>query len=105
MRWYHLLSYFFGGAFLMNAVPHLVSGVCGSPFQSPFATPPGEGLSSAVTNAEWGLLNLVIAYLLIVRVGQFNLRQTWHAVVFVTGAAVMALQLASHFGRFHGGAL
>jgi hypothetical protein len=23
MRWYHYLAYFFGGAFLANALPHL----------------------------------------------------------------------------------
>ena len=39
-RWYHLLAYFFGGAFLANTVPHLVNGISGSPFQSPFAAPP-----------------------------------------------------------------
>ena len=44
MTWYPLLSYVFGGAFLANAVPHLVSGMMGRPFQSPFAKPPGEGL-------------------------------------------------------------
>lgn len=26
-RWYHFIAYFFGGAFLMNTVPHLVAGV------------------------------------------------------------------------------
>jgi hypothetical protein len=47
MRRYHVISYFFGGGFLVNAIPHFVSGVTGRPFQSPFATPPGEGLSPA----------------------------------------------------------
>jgi hypothetical protein len=32
-----LVSYFFGGAFLANALPHLVSGMMGRAFQSPFA--------------------------------------------------------------------
>ena len=105
MRWYHLVSYFFGGAFLMNAVPHLVNGVSGSPFQSPFASPPGEGLSSAVVTGVWGLATLVVAYLLVIRVGQFKLQQLWHALALGLGAALMALQLASHFSRFHGGAL
>ncbi len=41
MRWYHYLAYFFGGAFLVNAIPHIVMGISGQPFQSPFATPPG----------------------------------------------------------------
>ena len=52
MRWYHYISYFFGGAFLANAVPHFVNGVSGNPFQSPFAHPPGEGLSPALGNAS-----------------------------------------------------
>ena len=43
MMWLHDLSYFFGGAFLTNAIPHFVSGVMGRPFQSPFANPPEIG--------------------------------------------------------------
>jgi hypothetical protein len=105
MRWYHLLSYFFGGAFLANTVPHLVSGISGSPFQSPFASPPGEGLSSAVVNVLWGLFNLAVGYLLVVRVGQFDLRRTAHVLALGLGAALMALQLAHHFGKLHGGNL
>jgi hypothetical protein len=50
-------SYFFGGAFLTNAVPHFVSGVMGRPFQSPFAKPPGQGLSSSTINVLWGFFN------------------------------------------------
>ena len=44
-RWYHFIAWFFGGAFLANTIPHLVSGISGSPFQSPFASPPGQGLT------------------------------------------------------------
>jgi hypothetical protein len=43
MPWLSLLAYFFGGVFLGNAIPHVVSGMMGRPFQSPFAKPPGEG--------------------------------------------------------------
>ena len=75
MRWNHALSYFWGGAFLANAVPHFVSGVTGHPFQSPFASPPGQGLSPALTNVLGGFLNIVIAYLLLCRVGDFKLRK------------------------------
>jgi hypothetical protein len=57
MTWHPLLSYVFGGAFLANAVPHLVSGMMGRPFQSPFAKPPGEGLSSSTVNVQWGFFN------------------------------------------------
>ena len=105
MRWYHYVSYFFGGAFLANTIPHLVAGISGSPFQSPFASPPGEGLSPAVVNVLWGLFNLVVAYLLLVRVGRFDLRRGSHVIPFGLGFALMSVQLASHFSRFHGGQL
>jgi len=103
MRWTHYLAYFFGGAFLANAVPHYVSGVTGHPFQSPFASPPGQGLSSATVNVLWGSFNLVLGYLLVGRVGRFELRQSRHAVVFGLGALLMSLMLARSFGRFYGG--
>jgi hypothetical protein len=102
-RWYHDVSYFFGGMILANTIPHLVSGVSGSPFQSPFASPPGEGLSSSTVNVLWGAFNLAVAYLLIVRVGRFDLRRTRHVLVLAVGALLISLQLAHHFGRFHGG--
>ena len=76
MRWYHYVAYFFGGAFLANTLPHLINGVSGNAFQSPFASPPGVGLSSSMVNVLWGLFNLAIAYLLICRVGGFDLRKT-----------------------------
>src|SRR6202453_4868472 len=104
-RWYHYVAYFFGGLFLANTVPHLVNGMSGSPFQSPFASPPGEGLSSSTVNVLWGMFNLVVAYLLVGRVGRFALRQTRHAVVLGLGALLMALMLAKGFGKFHGGNL
>ena len=53
MNWITCVSYFFGGAFLTNAIPHWVSGLMGHPFQSPFAKPPGEGLSSSTVNVIW----------------------------------------------------
>jgi hypothetical protein len=103
MRWYYYLAYFFGGAFLANTAPHFVSGISGHPFQSPFASPPGVGLSSAAINALWGFFNLVIAYLLICRVGSFNLRKTQHVLVLGAGILTMSLMLAHTFGRFYGG--
>jgi hypothetical protein len=105
MRWYHYVAYFFGGAFLANFVPHFVAGISGSPFQSPFASPPGEGLSSSTVNTLWGLANLVVAYLLLLRVGRFDLRKWSHFAVSVIGFALMAVMVARHFGRFHGGAI
>ena len=103
MRWYHDLAYFFGGAFLANSLPHLGNGVSGHAFQSPFATPPGVGLSSSTVNVLWGLLNLAIGYLLVCRVGSFELRKTRHVVWLAVGILVMSLMLARTFGRLHGG--
>ena len=103
MHWLPLVSYFFGGAFLANAVPHFVSGIMGSPFQSPFAKPPGEGLSSSTVNVLWGLLNFVIGYLLVLHVGSFDVRSMIHIASLTIGALAISLSLARHFGKFHGG--
>jgi len=103
MRWYHYIAFFFAGAFLANAIPHFVNGISGSAFQSPFASPPGEGLSSATVNVLWGFFNLVVGYLLVCRVGAFSLRKTSHVLVFGAGILDMSLLLAHAFGRFHGG--
>ena len=103
MPWYHYVAYFFGGAFLCNAIPHFVSGAMGRPFQSPFAKPPGEGLSSSTVNVLWGAFNFAVAYLLILRVGDFDLRNPIQAGVAALGALLMGVMLARSFGRFHGG--
>jgi hypothetical protein len=104
-RWYHDVAYFFGGAFFANMVPHLVNGISGYPFQSPFASPPGKGLSSSTVNVLWGMFNLVVAYMLVARVGRFDLRRTRHVVALILGAFLIALMLARHFGELHGGNL
>jgi hypothetical protein len=103
MEWLQLVSYFFGGVFLINAVRHLVSGVKGEPFQSPFAKPPGQGLSSSTVNVLWGFFNIVVGYVLICRVGDFDLRSTSDAVALGLGVLALSLPMARHFGRFHGG--
>ncbi|MCM2292558.1 hypothetical protein NAC44_09460 [Allorhizobium sp. BGMRC 0089] len=103
MNWLHDISYLFGGAFLSNAIPHFVSGVMGRPFQSPFAKPSGQGLSSSTVNVLWGFANLVIAYLLIARVGNFDLRAADQAAAAGVGLLLIGLLSARLFGRFHGG--
>jgi hypothetical protein len=84
-------------------VPHYVSGVMGRPFQSPFARPPGKGLSSSTVNVLWGCANLVAAYFLILRVGQFDFHAADHVASFGLGLLLMSLMSARGFGRFHGG--
>jgi len=103
MEWIRYVSYFFGGAFLTNAIPHFVSGMMGKPFQTPFAKPPGQGLSSSTINALWGLFNLVVGYVLVCRVGDFDLKATSDVVALGLGALAIALVSARGFGRFNGG--
>ena len=98
-----LVSYFFGGAFAANAVPHTVSGVMGRAFQSPFAKPPGEGLSSSTLNVLWGFLNASLAYVLIAHVGAFHVRSWLDVLSLGLGALLISLFSARHFGQFYGG--
>src|SRR4030081_1632558 len=103
MNWLHLVSYFFGGLFLANVVPHFVSGIMGKPFQTPFAKPPGEGLSSSTVNVLWGFANLILAYLLVCRVGDFDLRNGTHAAALGLGILLFGIVTARLFGRIFGG--
>jgi len=100
--WLQYVSYFFGGAFLTDAVPHVVSGLTGRAFQSPFAKPPGKGLSSSTVNALWGFLNLAVGYVLLCRVGNFDLR-SFDVLAAGIGALVTSVMLARTFGALHGG--
>jgi len=103
LNWGQIAAYFFGAAFLSNAIPHFVSGVMGQPFQSPFARPPGQGHSSSTVNVLWGFLNLAVSYILLCRVVRFDLVATDHAVAFGLGMLAMGLMSARGFGRFNGG--
>lgn len=103
MPWLHYVSFFFGGAVLTNAVPHFVNGVMGRPFQSPFARPPGQGLSSSSVNMLWGFINLAVGYVLICRVGNFDLRATDDVVAAGLGVLLLGLMTAKMFGQFNGG--
>jgi len=103
MPWLDDLAYGFGGAFLANAVPHFVAGISGRPFQSPFAKPPGVGLSSSTTNMVWALVNLIIAWLLLARVGSFDLRDPGDAIACGLGVAILGVAMSYRFGRINGG--
>jgi hypothetical protein len=99
----YYVSYFFGGVFLINAIPHIVSGLMGHPFQSPFAKPPGKGLSTSTVNVLWGAFNIAVSYLLLCQVGDFDLHGLVDVLVAGLGALLMGLMLARAFGRFNGG--
>jgi hypothetical protein len=98
-----LLAYAFGGAFLVNAIPHGVSGLMGRRFPSPFATPPGQGLSSATVNVLWAFFNLILAYGLLCHIGDFQLTRLDHAAALAFGMLTIGLFTARHFGAINGG--
>ena len=59
------------GALLCNALPHLMSGLRGDTFFTPWSRPRGTGRSSAIENVLWGSANLLLAvYLLTHRLGE-----------------------------------
>lgn len=81
------------GALLTNAVPHTVKGLTGERFPTPFATPPGVGLSPPLHNVAWGLLNLAAGGALARRVESPRVR-----AAAATGGVAMAFVLAHYFG-------
>lgn len=102
MAWYIYLAYFAAGLFLANSIPHLVQGICGHRFQSPFASPPGVGESSPMVNVLWGFFNFAVGYGLIHGIGDFRAGLTLDAALTGLGLLVMGIFCASHFGKVRG---
>jgi hypothetical protein len=101
MHRYFLVAYFFGGAFLVNAIPHFVNGVSGRSFPTPFASPPGKGQSSPMLNVLWGTANAVVGYFLITHVGAFHTRSIPDVLVAGAGGLLMAIMLSRTFGQLY----
>lgn len=101
MKWYHYVACFFAGAFLANTVPHFVQGISGNSFPTPFATPPGKGLSSPTINVLWALFNMVIGYVLY-RTGKVSPSNKWSLLVFFVGIVYISIMSSIVFvGRVH----
>jgi hypothetical protein len=96
MKWYNYIACFFAGAFIANMVPHFIHGVSGDVFPTPFATPPGKGASSPTVNVLWGLLNLVIGYLLM-RAGKVSNQKVVSLIIFFLGILAMSWMLSVAF--------
>ena len=98
MNWYDYIACFFAGMFLANAVPHFVHGISGDRFPTPFARPPGRGLSSPTVNVVWALLNLLAGYIL------FRIEKVWSGdyivfVVFFAGVVAISTWLSLRFTK------
>jgi hypothetical protein len=96
MKWYNYIACFFSGLFLANVIPHYIHGVSGDSFPSPFANPPGKGLSSPMVNVLWALLNLVIGYLLF-RAGKISGHNKFTLLIFFIGIVASSLLLSISF--------
>lgn len=90
MKWYHYLAGFFAGVFLTNAVPHFVNGISGNAFPTPFANPPGQGLSSPLTNVLWALFNLLAGYVLF-RVSRIHSKSKLGLFLFFAGIVLISI--------------
>ncbi len=99
MAWYAYIAYLVAGFSLANSVPHFVAGISGARFQSPFASPPGEGESSAVVNVLWGLGNFAVGYILVTAVGDFSAGLTIDSLVVFAGALASGILGARHFSK------
>jgi len=96
MQWYNYFSDFLAGMFLANFVPHFVKGVAGDHFPTPFAKPPGKGLSTPLINVVWALLNLVAGYLLF-RFGKVSADDTLSIILCFIGFTCISIMGAMNF--------
>src|SRR5271156_6577309 len=100
MSWPHYIACFFAGMFLTNVVPHFVHGISGDRFPTPFAKPPGKGLSSPTVNVVWALFNLVVGYILFQR-GRVAGGERLALAVFFAGIAVLSIMASVSFQTKH----
>jgi hypothetical protein len=98
VHWSTYVASFFAGMFLANAVPHFVHGISGDRFPTPFASPPGKGLSSPTVNVFWALFNLVVGYILF-RIEKVSTGSGLVVVLFFAGIAAISTWLSVHFTK------
>jgi hypothetical protein len=98
VNWYDYVACVFAGMFLANAVPHFVHGISGDRFPTPFAHPPGKGLSSPPANVVWALFNLIVGYILF-RTGKVASEGDSARVVFFAGIAAISIFLSVRFAK------
>jgi hypothetical protein len=99
MAWYYYLLEFLSGLFLANGVPHFVQGISGRRFHSPFASPPGVGKSSPLSNALWGFANFGVGFVLLWFFTPHGPEAGIGWIVVGLGVLIAASWLSTYFGR------
>lgn len=92
------IAHFFAGAFLCNCIPHLLAGLQGGSFPTPFAKPRGVGNSSPLVNFLWGSFNLAAGVALLTA-SPISIELSVPLLIFAAGFLLMGVYLASHFGK------
>jgi uncharacterized membrane protein len=100
VNWHNYIACFFAGMFFANVVPHFVHGISGDRFPTPFAHPPGKGLSSPTVNVVWALFNLAVGYLLF-RVGRVSSGDNLALAIFFAGIVAISTMLSVRFATKH----
>jgi hypothetical protein len=98
MPWAHWIGCFFSGAILTNVIPHFVQGISGNPFPTPFAKPPGKGLSSPTVNVVWSLFNMVLGAV-IFQISGVSRHDYLGLAIFFAGIAAIAIPSSIHFAH------
>ena len=81
-----------------NGTTTFVRGVTGSEFPTPFAKPPGRGMSPAPVNVIWSLVNLALGFLLL-RAGLFSTDNYPALIVAFVGFAFMGTMMSRVFAQ------
>jgi hypothetical protein len=93
-----LTALFFAGALLCNCIPHLVSGLQGQPFPTPFAKPSGVGNSSPTVNFLWGAANLIFGAGILSR-HPVLIGFDPDCAALLAGAVALGVFMSLHFGK------
>jgi hypothetical protein len=94
----YYIAVFFTGAFFCNCVPHLVAGLQGLPFPTPFAQPHGVGFSSPLINMLWGFFYLLAGCYLLSQ-HPVTLGVNAGFIGLALGALLIGIFSALHFGK------
>jgi hypothetical protein len=96
--WAEYVLAFLAGVFLANAVPHFVQGISGNRFPTPFAKPPGKGLSSPTVNVVWGVFNLFIGYEALTHCGIAR-GGPMQPLLILVGILAISIPMSAHFAK------